>query len=167
MEKNEGFRIISARFPEIVERLISLWGSAELGRYINGLLRKTSSDAKLNMGKEVDMALIYLQAAHDSEYPRHAVSWLSEISDTVIQSENFKVINREYPHVGRRIAVSWGRPDFTPYVNDLINNSRDGKRAGFPREVAVALFRLMQEHDVAYPQHQLKVADIWGLNNES
>jgi len=48
----------------------------------------------------------------------------------------------------------------------LINDKRDGRRQGFPEDVMVALFRLMQEHDKQFPQFVLKITDIWSLTNK-
>lgn len=166
MAKVDYLRIISGRFPEIVERIISLWGSPELGRYINGILRDVSAPPRNRMSGDVIRALGLIKEEHDHEFPQHVVDLASEISDKVIQNEDFKRINEKFPHIGRRLAVTWGRSEFSIYINDLINNSRDGKRQGFPKEIVLALFKLMQAHDAEFPEHELKIADIWELNNE-
>jgi len=73
----------------------------------------------------------------------------------------FQCVNARFPRIGRILFDLWSTEGFSPYVNRLMHDSRDGERQGFPNDVAVALFKLMQQHDEEYPQHALSVTDIW------
>lgn len=80
-------------------------------------------------------------------------------------NEDFVLINDKFPHIGKRIELMWGSNECAVYINSLLTDTRDGKRKGFPREVADALFRLSNLHDVEFPYSALKIVDIWNQNN--
>lgn len=59
------------------------------------------------------------------------------------------------PHFERihlRIEALWGTRDCRDYLNTLLTDTRDGTRTGFPPHIAKELFRLLHEHDLAYPK---------------
>jgi hypothetical protein len=71
---------------------------------------------------------------------------------SVIQGWNeFKLINDAFPHVGRRLSLFWGEPEFNPYMEGLLTGGREGKRLGFPLPVANALLELAERHERKYP----------------
>ena len=51
-----------------------------------------------------------------------------------------------YPHL-QKIDDLWGTPQCRNLLNDLLSDSREGTRQGFPPEHASTIFRLLQEHD--------------------
>lgn len=166
MSKVEHFRSIRPAHPDIVERLIALWGTRDLGVYINSVLREASAGLREPLAPRLQSALMHLKDLHDAEFPKLAVNGMPDIPDELITDDFFQEINREFPHIARRLTVTWGQKAFSEYVNDLINNRRDGHRQGFPKRIALALFNLMLKHDRCYPEHEIKVGDIWQLNNE-
>ena len=48
------------------------------------------------------------------------------------------------PHLAQKICVLWGQPEFEPFVNGLIMDSRDGTRQGLPWEAALELLFLVE-----------------------
>ena len=75
------------------------------------------------------------------------------------------MINARFPQAGKRIFAVWGRPEAIMYLNDLIVDVKErvsGARQGFPPEVAMAMFKLSQKHDKAFPQFVAKDLDLWG-----
>ena len=82
----------------------------------------------------------------------------------ITKNEDFTVINERFPHIGEKIAGQWGGYGLSPYINHLLTDTRNGTRQGFPKEVAIGLFRLLQLHDERYPQWAMKVTDIWSLS---
>jgi hypothetical protein len=46
-----------------------------------------------------------------------------------------------------------------------MNDTRDGARQGFPEDVALALFKLLQKHEREFPQYVKPVGEIWSQNN--
>ncbi len=76
-------------------------------------------------------------------------------------NKNFAVINEAYPHLGRKLKLFWGCPEFNVLINELQTDTRGGSRAGFPGTVLNALFMLALEHEEAFPQLVRKQADQW------
>lgn len=79
----------------------------------------------------------------------------------ITDNKDFITVNTAFPRIGEKIAIVWGDYSLTLYINRLIQDSRDGERAGFTKDVSNALVNLMIEHDKLYPQHGLKSNDIW------
>jgi hypothetical protein len=48
------------------------------------------------------------------------------------------------PHLAQKICAVWGQPEFEPFVNRLIMDSRDGTRQGLPWEAALELLYLLE-----------------------
>lgn len=55
-----------------------------------------------------------------------------------------------FPHLAR-IDELWGRAECRAFLQELMNETRDGAREGFAPEHASTIFRLLVEHDKAYP----------------
>lgn len=58
-----------------------------------------------------------------------------------------------FPHL-RSIEENWGTLPCRQQLMTLMNDTRNGQRKGFPPEHALTLFRLMLEHDTAFPQYE-------------
>lgn len=82
-------------------------------------------------------------------------------------NEQFKLINERHPHIGEQIKTLWGKSRCNTFMNDLFNDTRGAARKGFTEEVALALFRLMQEHEKEYPDKPVKVSDVWSVNDKT
>lgn len=82
----------------------------------------------------------------------------NQINDTNL---HYAQVMNKFPRIGKILSLYWGQPEFGPYMDDLINNSRDGKRNGFPFDVAMALLELQQLHDKQFPQLIPKLRDPW------
>ncbi len=74
---------------------------------------------------------------------------------------NFNVVNAAFPHVGKRIRLFWGEPEFKPYMLDLQTMNRGGNREGFPTAVAQALFALTLKHGMEHPSLMQSKEDVW------
>jgi len=57
-----------------------------------------------------------------------------------------------YPHIYKKITTSWGSGNCRELLVSLINDSREGSRAGFSPQHAKTIFSLLQRHDRLYPQ---------------
>ncbi len=66
--------------------------------------------------------------------------------------DNFNVVLNAFPSIAKKIKLFWGYQDFTDLMQDLLYNTRDHSRAGFPLAVATALFELQTLHDRTFPQ---------------
>ena len=65
--------------------------------------------------------------------------------------EDFALLAERVPHVANNLKTFWGSTYFHEYVDKLMFDTRDGKREGFPNEVAKAIYRIMKNHDELYP----------------
>lgn len=77
-------------------------------------------------------------------------------------NENFVLINESFPHIGKKLLLFWGQPEFVALMDDLQQNKRGEKRRGFPLDIARALNNLDSEHSAAFPALARK-EDNWGL----
>lgn len=80
------------------------------------------------------------------------------------ENKDYKVICAAFPHVGKRLAVFWGEPEFTALVDDLQHNRRGENRTGFPADVLFAIESLVSEHDRVYPKLARREVDLWNLS---
>ena len=84
-------------------------------------------------------------------------------------NSNFEIIKAKYPHIAEQISVCWSDICFTQTICKLLMDSRDGTRAGFPIEIAKAMFALIKEHDAIYPQLAILLPDTlsnWTYGSE-
>lgn len=80
-------------------------------------------------------------------------------------SEQFKLINASFPHIGKQLKSFWASVELYAFVDDLLNDTREGKRKGFPLDILVSLQLLETEHDKEFPELARKIhrGDEWGL----
>ena len=72
-------------------------------------------------------------------------------------------LEQRYPHVLARILELWKLPAIDKYFDELMMNTRDGKRQGFPPDVAMEIFNLSLIHDKQRPNKPASQAtDVWG-----
>ena len=65
---------------------------------------------------------------------------------------NYQFINKQLPRIGNSLRTLWGCGEFDEFVRNLLTDSGDGARRGFPLAVAQALFRLAEDHEAEFPQ---------------
>lgn len=161
------FQLINQRYPHIGKKLRDLWETEGVGDYIGELLGDTRGGSRAGFPKDVVATLEALRIAHLRLHPRAAQTTSPvSVAATLAENENFKMVNERFPHIGKKLAGLWSSHDFSPFINELFSDTRGGTRQGFPKEVSVALFRLMQDHDRLYPEVAYEAQDIWSLNNK-
>jgi hypothetical protein len=158
LNENERFKLISENFPKIGNRILELWGKPGLIAYINKVIDDARKDPTLGLATKIELALYGLRKEHDQLYGRQPAT-MEELS--LADNEHLKTINAQHGRIGRKIAKLWGGPALCEFINTLLQDTRGGTRKGFPPDVAKALFMLMQKHDQEFPEHALKVRDIW------
>jgi uncharacterized protein len=72
-------------------------------------------------------------------------------------------LEQQFPRVFEKIIQSWNSPALESYFEELMMDSRDGKRKGFPREVASEILRISLIYAKQFKQSQ---GDAWGSNTE-
>jgi len=164
------FQLINQRYPHIGNKLLALWETEGVGDYISALLGDTRGGSRAGFPEDIVIALQALRSAHLRLHPRAPQSptptSVAAVATVLAANENFKIVNERFPHIGKKLAGLWSSHDFSTFVNELFRDTRGGTRQGFPKDVSVALFRLMQDHDLLYPEVAYEVQDIWSLNNK-
>jgi hypothetical protein len=157
-------RTIGAQAPELMEKLIGLWGRAELRSQVDDLVNGRGPAARTPLTAEIKAALAALREEHDVQFPQFAAEPAPvAVPATLAASGHYQTIAGRFPRIASRLCHLWGTAAFAGEVNGLLNDSRAGARQGFPPEVALALFNLAQDHDREFPQFVLITTDIWSL----
>ena len=72
-------------------------------------------------------------------------------------------LEKRFPHIFAKILAWWTFPTMEKYLDELMLDTRGGKREGFPPEVAMEIFNI----SVIYDKQRKKPAstqavDMWG-----
>lgn len=171
LDQDVRFQFINQRYPHIGKKLQALWATEWIGDYFKELLGDPRGSSRSGFPKDILAALEELRAAHPRLRPEQAqtadvVSDVVSVEATLAANENFKIVNERFPHIGKKLVGLWSTYAFSLFINELFQDTRGGTRKGFPKEISVALFRLMQDHDRLYPEVVYQAQDIWSLNNK-
>lgn len=74
---------------------------------------------------------------------------------------HFKIVNKKFPGIAKKIKVFWGYPEFVALVYELQHDASDRPRVGFPYDVLMALHALENEHNRLWPNLARKDSSIW------
>jgi hypothetical protein len=69
-----------------------------------------------------------------------------------IQTKEFDVISIKYPHIAKKIMLLWGSYDMHQYFLNLLYDTRDGKRQGFPVHDYLCIIRICNIHRKNFPK---------------
>lgn len=58
-------------------------------------------------------------------------------------------LERLFPHIFSKILELWNTPEIDNYLNDLMIDTRDQRRHGFPPSIASEIFSLIRSRDHA------------------
>lgn len=64
--------------------------------------------------------------------------------DTLIKSTMYRDIALSYPHIAIRMKQLWGKDAFEDYMHELLTDTRNGERRGFPEEDRKRLIDIQQ-----------------------
>ena len=73
----------------------------------------------------------------------------------------YQTINDSFPHIGKKIKLFWGNPEFVTLMHELQHDSSGKMRAGFPAEVLLALSELETDHNMIFPHLARKDKTHW------
>ncbi|HEX8987419.1 MAG TPA: hypothetical protein VF816_05620 [Rhodocyclaceae bacterium] len=159
LKDNPLFKLVDKRHPQVAKRLFTFWGHPQAVWYLNDLIVDVAEDPAAGYTAEEQSAFEQLKREHEEEFPRAE----GEPEWHVLTHEpDFKAIDAKFKRIGRRLKDLWGTAECPGYLNELIHDTRDGTRQGFPMDVAMAIFKLSRKHDQAFPQHAMKDTDLWG-----
>jgi hypothetical protein len=74
---------------------------------------------------------------------------------------DYLVVNVHFPRIAMGLEIRWGTADFEPYVMDLLNDTRNHTRQGFPKEVYSSLNRILLTHHNLFPSKRRTSKDAW------
>ena len=80
-------------------------------------------------------------------------------------AQHMAVIAR-YAHIHQHIELDWGRITLQKYLAELMADTRDNQRQGFPKDVADALMTLFLLHSDLLEQQGVDVSKGAGLEFE-
>lgn len=75
-------------------------------------------------------------------------------------STTFKQLGLRYPHIAIRLKQIWGAEECEAYFHELLTNTRNGERKGFPQEHLVWLKDLEELYKLHYKLYS-EEHDIW------
>lgn len=62
------------------------------------------------------------------------------------KESNLETIRQFSERIAGSIEFTWGYNECETYMNNLINDSREGSRLGFPPDVGYAIMQLLRQH---------------------
>jgi hypothetical protein len=63
-----------------------------------------------------------------------------------MKSEHFTLLDEEHAEVSKHLCLMWGKKEFRPYMNTLLNVTVSGRAREFGADALLALIELSQEH---------------------
>lgn len=72
------------------------------------------------------------------------------------EDRDFQLIEKEYGRIAKILELLWASNMFCEYIDNLLNDTRDGQRQGFPKPIFNALVGLKISHMRFYPQFDKK-----------
>lgn len=80
-------------------------------------------------------------------------------------SKALTLIAHLHPRIAAALQLYWGEPEFVPYVESLLNDTRNGERKGFQGDVVIALQNLLERHNLDYPRFSPSARmSLWQAN---
>ena len=82
-------------------------------------------------------------------------------------SKPYSYVNDHFPRIGAAAKLYWGEPEFVPYVENLLLDTRNQTRKGFPADMVAALHSLLAHHHVEFPDLAPPGESVWVANNKA
>ena len=84
----------------------------------------------------------------------------------MLSSDAYACISQNFPRIAGAIKLFWGQPEFVPYLDQLLLDTRPGARKGFSIDVVTSLTNLLARHHADFPQYAPPALGIWVANNK-
>ena len=147
----ETLRKIHGMDATIHADLVDNWGTPLLGIIAAEFL----SEARLANDKySPDLVKLVVEAStlHQSEFSEFPEETPASKQDNLSQTPQIQLIEKKFPHIGRRLFSTWGTQDFARYIRILTAQKQGVKRQGFPADIMLVLFSLKNQHDSRHPE---------------
>lgn len=110
------------------------------------LTEQIRNEPKSGLRNWLKLLEIYRKTGQQDEFERSAEELRQHFNvqpeDWQVQPETSRSIE-SYPHIAARLTELWGKPACATYLNNLLDDNRDGVRTGFPQSVAEELLLLV------------------------
>lgn len=137
--------------PQVAERVNELWGTAELQPYVKGVLDESRKGGAAPLQRAAETLLSRLVLVHERELRKHAEPRpLFESIKRLRGNKHFLAVYDFAPRIGRKLVELWSLPACDIYLHELLWETRDGTRRGFPADVGTALMQLSAIHAARY-----------------
>jgi hypothetical protein len=64
----------------------------------------------------------------------------------IMKSEHFQLLDEEHAEVSKHLCLMWGKKEFRPFINKLLDVTVSGRAREFGVEALLALIELSKEH---------------------
>jgi hypothetical protein len=147
----ELLRTLSKLSPELAEQLISAWGSVNLHLLVHDIT--SGKDRRLISYLSAGLLRQFadLDEDHRRQFPSLAPPATASAPQALALDQDYLMVNERFPHVGQELRVTWGTPEFQPYMAGLMIDGRSVNRKGFPEEIVAALANIHRKHDQLFP----------------
>lgn len=109
------------------------------------LVEKIEREPKQALLHWLKLLEIYRQSGQQAEFEQSAEELRKHFN---VQPEDWHALPggqrslEDYPHIAARMVELWGKPSCHTYLKNLLDDNRQGARAGFPQSVAEELVLL-------------------------
>jgi hypothetical protein len=147
----ELLRTLSSISPELADQLISSWGKADLHVLIRDITSGKDKRIFSYLSSELLRKFKELDEDHRKQFPSLAPASLTNEPQALALDQEYLMVSKRFPHIAERVCVTWGTPDFQPYLDGLLTDARIANRQGFPDEYRAALVSIRRKHDHLFP----------------
>lgn len=77
---------------------------------------------------------------------------------------HFIVLKQHFPRIALGLELRWASKDLEPFILNLLKDTRDHTRQGFPNFITDALGSLLMTHSKEFPQYAVSPKDMWDIN---
>jgi hypothetical protein len=149
---------IRAYKADLADRLITAWGTEKFYMVIDELMHNHMAFAAT-----MTAAVVAIKADHLNQFPKVVPFSFDYLPEELSADPNFKNIQERFPHIGKQIATDWGTKQGLEYLEKLMVDDRHGKRQGFPLEIYQSLMKLLELHNLTFPNLKKASTDPWEL----
>lgn len=145
LDNNVNYKLLNEHEQGIAEKIRLFWGCDQFNEFICHLLRESRAAAQRGFPLSIAHSILTLAEEHDRVFPNLAPDGGRGLN--LETNSNYLIVKREFPRVAANIMLFWSSPDFSQFIYNLLNDTRDGTRRGFPFDVAKSMVQLALDHD--------------------
>jgi hypothetical protein len=110
----ELLRTLTTISPDLADRLISSWGKADLHVLVRDITSGKDKRIFSYLSSDLLGKLKELDEDHRKQFPSLAPPSLTNAPQALALDQDYLMVSKRFPHIGERLSVCWGTPDFRP-----------------------------------------------------